>query len=235
MENVVRPRASGLGTREVDGGALVVGAVAALVSYGVAITLLVQLPAPGATAGVAQYLVSGLAPLVAVAVVHLVRVRDLGALGLRAPGWRWALGSVGAGVLAVVLSIVVTVVVLTLSGPPSNLQADYQAAARGGPALFVLTLLAGAVLTPIGEELLFRGVVANALLKLLTPWIAVPLSAAVFAVAHGISYITPVAFIIGVITTLLFRATGSVWPGVIVHAVNNGYTVLAAAFLTGLG
>ena len=35
------------------------------------------------------------------------------------------------------------------------------------------------------------------------------------------------AFVIGLITALLFRATGSIWPGVIVHAVNNSYSVLA--------
>jgi uncharacterized protein len=231
VENVVRPRPAGHGTGQVDLGALVVAAAAAALSYGVAITLLIALPRPGALTGVTQYLVSGLAPLVAVGVVHAVRVRDLRAFGVRGVSWRWALVAVGGGVAAVLLSIAVTVVVVVLTGPPGDLQADYQAAARSGPALLVLTLLTGAVLTPVGEELLFRGVVANALLRVLSPWVAVPLSAAVFAVAHGISYITPVAFVVGVIAALLFRATGSIWPGVVVHAVNNSYSTLAAAFL----
>ena len=39
------------------------------------------------------------------------------------------------------------------------------AVGAGGPVALVLTLLFIAVLTPIGEEVLFRGVVANALLR----------------------------------------------------------------------
>jgi membrane protease YdiL (CAAX protease family) len=51
------------------------------------------------------------------------------------------------------------------------------------------------VLTPVGEEFLFRGVVANALLR------------------YG-----PV---VGVIAAELMRRSGSVWPAVAVHVVNN--------------
>lgn len=141
---------------------------------------------------------------------------------------KWLLIAVGAGVLAVVLSILVTVVTVLLTGPPSDLQKDYRAASSGGPVFLVLTLFAGAVLTPLGEELLFRGVIAHALMRWGAP-IAVPVSAAIFALAHGIDYVLPVAFVIGLIAALLFRATGSIWPGVVVHAINNTYTIVVSA------
>lgn len=62
-------------------------------------------------------------------------------------------------------------------------------------------------------------------------WIAVLGSSAVFALAHGINYILPVAFVVGVVAVLLLRKTGSVWPGVIVHAVNNSYSIIVPAIL----
>lgn len=211
---------------------LLVAIGAAVVSYGVAVTLLIATRTDSATAGVAQYLVSGLAPAVAVGIAFLVGARDPAALGLRRIPPRWILVSVACGIGAVALTIAVTVVTVVLTGPPSDLQRDYGAAASGGPLLLALTLLAGAVLTPIGEELLFRGVIANWLMRF-GAWIAVPLSAMVFALAHGIDYVLPVAFVIGVVAALLLRATGSIWPGVIVHAVNNGYAIVAAAVVAG--
>lgn len=181
-------------------------------------------------AGVVQYTVSGLAPLGAFAAVLWLRVRVPAALGLRRISARWVLISIGAGIGVVILNILVTIVVLTLTGPPSDLQADYKAAASGGILFFLLTLMAGAVLTPIGEEFLFRGVLATALDRY-GPWVAVLGSSAVFAVAHGINYILPVAFVVGAVAALLLRKTGSVWPGVIVHATNNAYSIVVPALL----
>lgn len=122
----------------------------------------------------------------------------------------------------------VTIVVITLTGPPSPLQDDYRAASGAGLVFFLLTILCGAILTPTGEEFLFRGVLAN-FLRRFGPWVMVLASAAVFAVSHGINDILPVAFVVGAIAAWLLWKTGSVWPGVIVHAVNNGYTVVVAA------
>lgn len=46
-----------------------------------------------------------------------------------------------------------------------NTQADFQTAAKGGLGAILLLLFTGAVLGPIGEELVFRGVVQSALEK----------------------------------------------------------------------
>lgn len=225
-QDAFRPTAR---TRPIDLTTVAITVGAAAISYGVAIALLTRIRVDSATAGVAQYLVSGLAPIIAVAIVHLVRVRSVRALGFRGVSWRWIAVAVGGGIGAIVLSILVTVVVVLLSGPPSGVQADYTSASSNGPMWLVLTLLAGAVLTPLGEELLFRGVLTNGLLRY-GGWVAVLVSAAIFAVSHGVNYVLPVAFVIGVITALLFRATASIWPGVVVHAIYNGYVILSSAF-----
>ena len=84
--------------------------------------------------------------------------------------------------------------------------------------------------------MLFRGVVANALLRY--GKIAGLLgSAIVFAAVHcpNLAAVTAVIIgvIIGVINAELFRRSRSIWPGVVAHAVNNllgtGFGILTAA------
>jgi membrane protease YdiL (CAAX protease family) len=203
----------------------------ALVLYGIGVAAIWSVPDDRSElAGIVQYAVSGLAPLGAFAAVLWFRVRDPRALGLRRVAGRWVLISIGAGIGVILLNILVTIVVITLTGPPSNLQADYQAAASGGALSLIVVIAVGAVLTPIGEEFLFRGVLATALDRY-GPWIAVLVSSSVFAAAHGVNYILPVAFVVGVVAVLLLRRTGSVWPGVIVHAINNAYSIIVPAIL----
>jgi membrane protease YdiL (CAAX protease family) len=205
--------------------------LAALVTYGSGIAIIWSVPDDQSElAGIVQYIVSGLAPLGAFAAVLWLRVKDSRALGLRPVAGKWLLISIGAGIGVILLNILVTIVVVSLTGPPSNLQDDYRAAAAGGVLSLIIVIVVGAVLTPIGEEFLFRGVLATALDRY-GPWIAVLVSAAVFAVAHGINYILPVAFVVGIVAALLLRKTGSVWPGVVVHATYNAYTLIVPAIL----
>ncbi len=41
--------------------------------------------------------------------------------------------------------------------------------------------------------------------------------------------VLPVAIMVGVLSAILFRKTGSVWPCVVLHAVYNGSQSLASA------
>jgi uncharacterized protein len=88
----------------------------------------------------------------------------------------------------------------------------------------VLATLCIGLLVPLAEELLFRGVIANALLRY-GPLIGVVGSTRIFALAHGLN----VNFVVAVVADLVFaelqRRSGSVWPGVIAHVVNNLPTV----------
>lgn len=212
-----------------------VGVLGALIGYAIGIPLIWAVPEGQLELqGITAYLVSGIAPLLGFAAAVLLRIRGLAAFGVRRTSWKWILAGLGGGVAAVALSIVVTIVVVALTGPPSDLQAGYQAASTGGVLSLIITLATGAILTPIGEEFLFRGVLANALWRY-GAWVAIPVSSGVFALSHGINYILPVAFIVGVMAALLLRASGSVWPGVVVHMVNNAYSTLATAVLALVG
>jgi len=190
----------------------------ALYAVGIALYRLIPDDA-GLSRGLALYAVSGLAPLGGTLIAIALRRRDRGLFGLRgvAPEWLLIGFAIGLGVVALNIGISSIVAAAT---PAQDVQTDYRSAATSGVLGFLGTILLGAVLTPIGEEFFFRGVVYN-LLARYGAWIATLLSALVFALTHGINLTTPVAFIVGVSAALLVRRTGSVWPGVVVHAVNN--------------
>jgi membrane protease YdiL (CAAX protease family) len=123
-------------------------------------------------------------------------------------------------VVALVLKGVVNYAIIALTGFGTGPQGMYYDAAGGGVLPLILTILFLAVLTPLGEEFLFRGVLANALLRY-GPVIGVLGSSVVFALFHGINIVLPSALVVGIIAAEMMRRSGSIWPAVAVHAVNN--------------
>ncbi|WP_075657467.1 type II CAAX endopeptidase family protein [Pseudochrobactrum sp. B5] len=163
---------------------------------------------------------NGIAGIAAVLVACLLRIRDMRAFGFRVTSCRWLLIGAALGVLAYVLSHVVEGIYFHFVTEP-NTQGDFQAAATGGLWSFGILLFTGALLTPLGEEAVFRGVIGNVLNRY-GPWAGVVGSAAIFAAAHGPSVIFLDAFLVGILTGILLRKTGSVWPGLATHVIYNG-------------
>ncbi|WIB60204.1 type II CAAX endopeptidase family protein [Curtobacterium sp. MCLR17_007] len=197
-----------------------IAAAATVALYAIGITLYRLVPDGDALSrGLALYAVSGLAPLGGTVIAIALRRRDRRLFGLRrvAPKWLLVAFVIGLGVVA--LNVAISSIVAAAT-PAQDVQTDYRSAATSGVLGFLAAILLGAVLTPIGEEFFFRGVVHN-LLTRYGAWVATLVSAAVFGLTHGVNLATPVAFIVGVSAALLIRRTGSVWPGVVVHAVNN--------------
>lgn len=86
-------------------------------------------------------------------------------------------------------------------------------------------VVAIAVLGPVLEELLFRGVITKVLLQYYSPSRAIVYSALVFGVFH----LNPVqvvgATVAGLLFAWLYWRTGSIVPGVLVHIFNNSLSV----------
>ena len=85
-----------------------------------------------------------------------------------------------------------------------------------------LGLLSIALLTPILEEMLFRGAIEGRLLRMWqNPWGAIIVSSLVFGVVHMNPAQIPFAFLLGVMFGWLYYRTGSLLPGIIGHVLNN--------------
>ena len=82
--------------------------------------------------------------------------------------------------------------------------------------------LAVGLLAPVCEELVFRGAVLRSLLRWAGHhWVAIFVSALLFALVHANPAQMPHAFVIGLLLGWLYYRTDSVVPGVVYHWVNN--------------
>jgi membrane protease YdiL (CAAX protease family) len=164
-----------------------------------------------------------------------IRVRDVvflrrprwprDALGLRRPT-SWRLG-LGAGAALIVGSFVFAAVYDTIFGPfePDPTMPGSWDGSRAPQ--FLLSLIVVAVVVPVQEELLYRGV-GYSLLARWGTWAAIAIPAVLFALAHGFLELLPFFLAAGLGFGILRRATGSVLPGIVTHGVFNAMvTVLA--------
>lgn len=100
---------------------------------------------------------------------------------------------------------------------------------------FLSSFLLIGIIVPIAEEIYFRGILLNALLKLKIfinkPWIAILISSAVFSLAHIVWVAIPFFFIGGILLAWCKYRTNSLLPSILMHAFNNSLIVIGI-FLT---
>ncbi len=89
-----------------------------------------------------------------------------------------------------------------------------------GLAAFALDALAGALIAPFAEELLFRGVLFAGLRQRMPLPLAAALSAAAFVVPHGPAVVLPL-FAAGFILALVYERTHNLFANVTAHGVFN--------------
>ena len=95
----------------------------------------------------------------------------------------------------------------------------------------LLTLQALAVVTPLSEELLFRGFALRGMIRSIGPGPAVVATALLFSVLHLKPEVMIPIFITGLALGLLRVKTGSLWPCIAAHAGQNALALLATRFL----
>ena len=98
-----------------------------------------------------------------------------------------------------------------------------------GPAV-LLTFQALAFITPMSEELFFRGFIFRGLLPKMGPWWAIAVSALLFSGFHlSVGVLIPI-FITGFLLAWLYWKTGSLWAAIGAHAGQNALALAAQAF-----
>jgi CAAX protease family protein len=90
------------------------------------------------------------------------------------------------------------------------------------PLTTYATLAVAVIVAPFCEEIFFRGFLFMGLQRGLPLGWAVLVSALLFAIAHGDPASAPVLFIIGLALAFLRWRTRSIWPGIMLHMLNNG-------------
>ena len=164
---------------------------------------------------------SALAVLVAVR-VHLLRRRGLtwADVGLRPPVHSLAhlLWQVPAVMVAGVVASMLVLVPLGTGPAGSDGLEDL---ATSGPPFVVLGLIAVAVLVPVAEEVVFRGIVLPALRARFRAVPGIALAGAVFAAVHLIPPALPYLLVVGISLCMMAQWYRSIVPGIVLHGVNN--------------
>jgi membrane protease YdiL (CAAX protease family) len=162
----------------------------------------------------------------------ITRADGLRALGLRkAPFWR----SVGWVALGFMIVLAATVVYgLIIDHFKLTLQTNGQALEneiRYAPITVIATLIGAVFVAPFCEEIFFRGYLFGGLLRGMNVWLAVPLSALLFTLVHGDIGSAALLLVIGLVLAAMRYRLGSIWPGIALHALNNGLAAISVLLI----
>ncbi|WP_407569049.1 CPBP family intramembrane glutamic endopeptidase [Deinococcus altitudinis] len=169
---------------------------------------------------------------VATALLALVLLRP--ALGRLVQDVRWKTPpAVWTALGALVLGVIASrgILVFVQSVYPQSLSKIPQFPTTGWDRWALL--LAGGLLIPFAEEVAFRGLLTRGYERARGPLFAALASSLLFGLAHGvpaqIAAIWPIAWVLA----RSVQHSGSFWTGVVVHALNNGLSLLLAILLSG--
>jgi len=95
---------------------------------------------------------------------------------------------------------------------------------------FISTFLLIAVVTPVVEELLFRGFVLDLLSEAYGKWTSIFISSIIFGLLHIFPFTILNAFCGGLIYGYIRIRTNSLWPSIILHALWNGHLIVLEFF-----
>jgi membrane protease YdiL (CAAX protease family) len=146
------------------------------------------------------------------------------AFALRAPSSWAAAAGIAVGLLVTLLVVTAALEPVLGAGEEQGLDPSGWRPERA-PAL-ALNAVVTALLGPLVEELLFRGLGFH-LLAQFGHVAAIVITAVAFALTHGIAVGLPIFFVIGLGLGFIRSRTGSIYPPLLLHAGFNGLALVA--------
>jgi membrane protease YdiL (CAAX protease family) len=96
----------------------------------------------------------------------------------------------------------------------------------------LLTTLASAILVPIAEELLFRGIITEEIRRVAPDWLTILLGGVIFALVHGnlvqILYLIPLGILLGA----AYIWSKSIWVPILMHVVFNFFGSIVSTYVS---
>ena len=153
-------------------------------------------------------------------------------LGIRSPsisGWQLALWTAGVFLVSVLFTGFYTVIIRQIGIEVLLPPEDYSDILLDEIWLAV-SFIALVLWTPFTEELFFRGFIYQGFSQTFGDSKAILLSAGIFSLFHilaGPGVLIPI-FVSGLALAFLYHKTGSLWPCIIVHSIQNSFAVIAS-------
>jgi membrane protease YdiL (CAAX protease family) len=186
------------------------------------------------------FVVSALATDIPLIVFLYVRLILPGALtwqdlGLKPLPLGYALTMGLAGGVAGLIVIGAIGALLQRVGLGTNQLEQFQFVLQEGPVALAVFLVAAAIVAPFVEELFFRGFLFGVYCRRQPVWLGYVVSSVLFTILHlepnrmtwqQMAGLSIGIFILALLLAWLYRTTGSLYPGMIAHAVNNATAAL---------
>lgn len=169
-----------------------------------------------------------IAPLICVFAFSQGIKRGLRGLGFRGTRFWVSAGLVFLGfILAIAVNYIYSEIIYILHANIQTNDQVIQQTAKAAPLSTLATLAVAVFVAPVCEEIFFRGFVMQGLkAKVGAAW-AIVLSAVIFGISHFDLGSLPVLIALGFLLGFLRWKTKSIWPGITLHALNNGLGALA--------
>lgn len=170
--------------------------------------------------------VGGLVYLIGIIATYVIIVRrERGSwreIGFRAPPILALLLTPVIFVVQMLLLAIANVILQSIIGPFENPQIDALTDRAGFSWLnFAAVFIVGAIIAPIAEEMLFRGLLYQWLRNHTGAVAAILLSGAIFSVVHFIPVLFLPLFVVGVVLAAVFELTRSLWITITLHFFQN--------------
>jgi membrane protease YdiL (CAAX protease family) len=149
-----------------------------------------------------------------------------GRLGIRRPRPKWGRWTV----LALFSYYAIAIAYALLVVQPEQEDIARSLGLGSGVLTTLLAVFLIALAAPVSEEIFFRGMLFGGLRRNMGMIPAAAVSALVFGALHATTGVTavPPLIVFGFILALLYERTGSLLPGMLGHAINNGLALALA-------
>lgn len=151
----------------------------------------------------------------------------LGRLGMR----RFRRRAIGQILLAYLAYLLALWLYALLVGAPEQQNIAEELGLEAGLLTASASVILIAILAPVSEELFFRGMLFGGLRGRMSFLPAALISAAVFGSLHlptGPSTVPPL-ILFGFLLAWVYERSGSLWPAIILHVINNSLALAVAA------
>ena len=151
--------------------------------------------------------------------------------------FRWAYLSVFF-LFFILMFVWVNITTLIFPSTQNGSEMMKEAANLTGISYFLMRILYGSLIAPIVEELVFRGLLMTALSKFKKYYVDVVVSSTLFSLIHVLQYGWVLTdFIVyagaGLLLSMLFRYTHSVYWSIALHILCNTFLIIASLLVFG--
>lgn len=148
-------------------------------------------------------------------------------VGVRRFPKKYWLSIVGWSLGVIIISILIVILMDELISVSTGNSKTESLQSQLNIGTFLIGFISAAVISPIYEEILYRGFLYRYFRSKYGIKGGILISSLIFMIVHIPTFNTlPVNFVTGLVFAWTYEKTGSIWPGVLIHGTFNGIAII---------